>query len=161
MKLQLGRLINSLGNGNTGDLGAFYRFNQNPLPIKTSMRMRAIIRKVDEIVNDFNDARLELCKRFGTLNEETQNYDFEGKQGEAFNSEYADLMLSEIEIPGSRIPISQLLSSTVITPNDALALEWLIDDGRDAAEPKKAPAPQSDDDILELAELEDTKAATA
>lgn len=141
MKTTIGQLINSLGNTDTGEVGAFYRFNQQTLPIKTAMQMKAIIRRVEEIVTDFNATRLEFCERHGTLNEQTGNFDFTHEQGMEFNKDMAELAATEIELPGQRLKVSQLLSSTVITPNDALKLEWLLDDSRAAETAKDEETP--------------------
>jgi len=157
MKLQLSQLINSLGNAATGDAGAFARLRSNAMPLSTSLRMRDVIRRVNEIVADFDAMRIELCQLHGTLNPETNHYDFEGDAQAAFNADFTELLASEVEIPGSRIKISQLLSSMAIMPDDLAALEWLIDDGRTPL--ALVPDTPESDDILDLGDQTKTAAA--
>ena len=172
MKLTLQTLIDSLGNVALGDDGAFARFNRNALPLKITMQMKGIIRRVEEIMTDYHKKRLALLDKFGELQPETDNYTFTPENRAAFDKAFRDLVLTEVDIAGTRLKPSQLLSSTVISPQDAIALEWLIDDGCPVAVPAEeipavaesaAPVASEADqeDPLELGKTEEANSATA
>lgn len=172
MKLTLQTLIDSLGNVALGDEGAFARFNHNALPLKISMQMKGIIRRVEEIMTDYHKKRVELLEKFGELDAATDNYTLTPENRAVFDKEFRDLVSKEVDIAGTRLKPSQLLSSTVISPRDAIALEWLIDDGRPVDIPAKeipavagseAPVASEGDqeDPLELGQTEEANSAAA
>lgn len=155
MKLTYGHLLASLD--------AFGRFMASSLPLKTSIAMKDVARRVQQLVADYHEERLKLCEQFGTLNKETNNYEFENDDAKAkFDASMTELHGVAVDVPGGRIRLAGLLSSMAISPGDLIALEWLIDDGVTAYE---APAETAfadtidDDDPLELTEKTEAAAA--
>lgn len=121
MKLTYAQLIASVD--------ALNRFAANAFPIRTSIAMKDILRRVDVLVSDYNQERLARCQQFGTLNNETNSYDFENGDQAKWQEAMTELHGGEVEIHGERIRLNGLLSSMTISPADLFALEWLIDDG--------------------------------
>jgi hypothetical protein len=151
MKATLKELANSMP--------AFNRFIAIALPMKTSFMMKGVIRTVSEQVKDFHEERLVLCKRLGTLDEKTETYEFGDNQA-AWDVAFEELAAVEVDIPGERLKISQLLSSTAIAPADLIELEWLIDDGTPRPEPVKDDI-QPDDESEPVLDLGTEQASTA
>lgn len=149
-------MLASMGNTHSGGVGAFARFRAQPQPLSTTLKMKSIVRHVDEIINDYNETSQALFRRYGTANPITGMYDF-GEDADKVKTQHDELLAADVDIPGDRIKISQLFSSMAISEDDLTALEWLIDDGQPKAEKAQPQEPAEEEDPLEL----DDQAQTA
>jgi hypothetical protein len=154
--------------GQPVDPGSLARLINNDLPIKTAFRLKTIVRRINEIFKDYEEMRVELCKKLGTLDEATGQYEF-GENLATFKTELSELQDDAVEIvPEGRFTIASFNSSMAISPVDLERLEWLIDDGYHREEPRSTAKPESnvvqfdEKDPLDLdLEEPEAKAATA
>lgn len=97
-----------------------------PLPIPTAFKLKGINKKVTEHVVDFDESRLELCKKYGTLEEGASEYQFNGHESE-FQKEFIELLAVEVELEAEKLNL-RLLSDAKIAANDLMAIEFLLED---------------------------------
>ncbi len=120
MKIKLGQLIVSQA--------AYKILLEQSLPIATAFRLKKLTKETSEILKDYEASRLELCERLGTVNEETNNYEFpnaEAKQefGDGLNA----LMREDVLLNSKRLHLSDLGSINLPTIT-ILELDWLFAD---------------------------------
>lgn len=122
MKIKLSQLINSVTSGALGHLA------NTDLPIKTAFRLKSMLRECGTHIEDHDRLRADILSTHGTLNEEKGIYEFDSpeKQAEA-DREYAELLRTEIDIPGEPLKLRDFHSSSAFRAAHLAELEWLID----------------------------------
>lgn len=160
MKLKLANLIEPATG--TSMHPAIARFANLDLPIKTSFRLKGIIKQAVEHFNAYLAYRLDLYKKHGEHNAETDEYTVPESNLAAFRTEFDELLDTDIEITGEPFKLASFHSSTAIRTNDLMALEWLIDDGQPVplALVPESPADESTD-LLDLGDERQSKTAAA
>jgi hypothetical protein len=128
IKLKVGNILGAFQSG------ALSRLANSNLPIKTAAALKPILEKASKAMKDYDADRLEVCKKYGKLNETSGDYEFLNEEGEldkekfeAFSKEGGDLLQKELTFPGKPFGVSQFFSSQSITANDLMILDWLID----------------------------------
>jgi hypothetical protein len=129
MKLKLGVLVNAQTALN--DLAS------RQLIAKTAFRIGRNLKVIGNEIELYEKQRVELAKKYGTLDAERNQYKFEktvdGKSvpdkesGEKFIAELNDLLTTEIEIAITPIPLSDL-ADVKMSAGDMTMLDWLIED---------------------------------
>lgn len=97
-----------------------------PLPIPTAFKLKGINKKISEQIVDFDESRIELCKKYGTLEEGATSYTFNGHQAQ-FEKEFAELLAVEVDMEVEKLNL-RLLSDAKIAANDIFAIEFLLED---------------------------------
>jgi hypothetical protein len=119
MKLKLGQLVNAQPALN--DLAA------KQLLAKTAFRIGRNLKTINVELELYDKQRVELAKKFGTLDEAKQQYKFENGSGEKFVEELNAMLATEIEIAVTPILLTDLDDVKISAANMA-ALDWLIED---------------------------------
>ncbi len=115
------------------------------LPAKTSFKLVKLIRKVNEILQDIQEAHKKLLEKFGEKDKDGEFIHVldqqTGKPNEnqiqlkkdsvkPFKEEYKQLLEVENEIQGTKVTLDDL-GDIEIQPGVLLTLDWLFDDGTD------------------------------
>lgn len=126
MKLTLKQLVAS-ADAAPGNLSALAVLAQNDhIPVKPSYWIGKAIRRADEEMKDYHAKRIELCKKHGKLNDETQNFSFDADGLRAFAAEIEELQATEIELSGIDCIKIDALGDAVVPPGVMAVLDWLI-----------------------------------
>ncbi|MGH9872345.1 MAG: hypothetical protein ACRD9S_07750 [Pyrinomonadaceae bacterium] len=96
-----------------------------PLPASVSFRLARLVNAIGPEFEAYETTRKKICEQYGTLNAETSVYDFEPEQQKLFTAAYAELVNSEIQVPGEKFQVA-LLSAAKLSTVDMLNLDWLI-----------------------------------
>lgn len=121
MKTELERIFVSV------DSGALNRLLAQPLPVQISYRLGKIAKTVDAELKEYNTARIKLLEKYGKLNGDQYEFGSDNSK-KAFQSELAELLQSEVEIPGDRFKLDGL-GKCEISAVDLAILMWLFEDG--------------------------------
>lgn len=116
-KMKLKTLVNS-----SAALGVL---SNTALPAATSFRLRKLLKAANENFEDYDKTRMELCRKYGVLNEKTNQFEFEPENREKFDAEFTELLESEVEL--SFEPIKSFdLGDATISAAVLMQLDWLI-----------------------------------
>lgn len=99
-------------------------FNQ-PMRPSVAMLVKRMMKQMKGELAAFEVKRTELCRRFGTLNKETQTNDIAPENLKAFESQYAEMTGEVVDIEGRRLSVFDL-SEARLSPIILNHLEWLI-----------------------------------
>lgn len=108
IKITLRQLINA------GSSGALSRYFSLEKPVSVSWKNRKQAAVCEEEVNkNYNDRRIELCKKYGRLDEKTNQYVFTGENLpedalKNFETDINLLLNEEVEIPGVPVKVSMI-----------------------------------------------------
>jgi len=130
MKLTNAVLVNSVGSLNT--------LSELDLPVKTAFKLAKLSRKIDNLLQIYNDILKKLQTTHAELDENNQpksvpNSDNPNlrhlifKDPEAFQREYQELLLIENELDVSQLTIEELGDVKVKT-STLYQLSWLFED---------------------------------
>lgn len=101
---------------------ALKRLSAEPLPVKTSYALAKMIKKVQSELEIYDSERIKLCEKYGSKNKQG-SYDIEESKMQAFNSDYKELLLQEVESDFEPITLPDNIT---ISASDLLALEEFI-----------------------------------
>lgn len=128
---QIGQLLGSVQSGALG------RLTQASLPVKTAVRLKAILDVVNEALRDYDAKRIALCAKFGVLNPDSGNYEFETPElSTEFQTRASLLLQNTINIQSEPLALSGFFSSHSLSDrfsshslsvSDLGILEWLIE----------------------------------
>tara|TARA_R110002020_G_scaffold372202_2_gene583698 strand:+ start:757 stop:1104 length:348 start_codon:yes stop_codon:yes gene_type:complete len=113
MKLKLGQIV-----GSSEPLG---KLMNSSVPISTAFRLSSILKKVQGVLETYDESRKVLIEKHG----ENGEIKPESKNFNKFVDEMNELLETETKLDVEKIEQSSL-SKVEITPSDLLALEWLI-----------------------------------
>lgn len=116
----------------------------NAIPIRQSYLLGKITRSVFEEIKAYQSSHTALCEKHAErdsdgkariLDDEGKPvadgqpgmYDISADKMESFNKELAELLTTEVVIPGQQIKVSEL-QGVKIAPAHMMTLEWLIGD---------------------------------
>lgn len=106
--------------------GALQVLANQPFPASLSFKISKIMKAVMAELKTCDETRLKLCGQYGVLNQETDTYEFPDKTKlEELNKEYAELVKTEVTIPGERLDPDRLPELS-ISPSNLVVLGWLI-----------------------------------
>jgi hypothetical protein len=95
------------------------------LPIRTTFRLKKIVKLIDENLKDYNESRLDLLKKYGVENPETGGYDIPEENRELIEKEHTELLNTEVSLAFEPLSID-LFGNIQISGRDATLLEWII-----------------------------------
>ena len=97
------------------------------MPVKQSYRMSKLAKCITKEMNDIEESRNDLIKKFGDKNDKGQIEIIDNDKKEEFNKEFADLLKEEVEI--TFVPIDlENIGEAKLTPFDIVALDIFLDD---------------------------------
>jgi hypothetical protein len=103
------------------------RLAKEKLPARTAYRLHKILRKVDQILRDFETARGELVRKFGSEDPEKQAWKVAPEKLAEFNGEYVELLQTEEALNLISLDPDEL-GSLAISAGDMLLMWFLFDD---------------------------------
>ena len=115
MKVTLGQIV-----GSSEPLG---KLVQEKMPISTAFRLSSIMKKVQGVLETYDESRKTLIEKHGKDGEikpESKNWD-------KFIDEMNELLQTETKLDVEKVKSSSL-SKVECTPADLLALEYLIEE---------------------------------
>lgn len=127
MKIKLGQIVNAAYAPAPETPSAFQALYQQPVKAHAAFRLKKIARDIALHVEMYEDTRLELCKKYGTLDEETQNYKIEPDSIERFTKEFHELLATEVEIDFEPLNVFAL-GDAKMSPSQLQVLDWLFTD---------------------------------
>ena len=100
---------------------------QMPFPVKTAYQIAKMVRKITELYQDISQVKDGLVKKYGTLDEKTQNWtvDQSCPKWNEFATDFNELMDQENEIPLNKIVIPPDVT-VQIEPAVLVALEKVV-----------------------------------
>ena len=95
------------------------------LPIKMSYSLQKGLKQIRDELKHVDDARVELIKKYGRKDEESENVSIEpGSESETlFREEFEELLKSEVELWFTPLNLSEIPQHIAITP---VELEFLM-----------------------------------
>lgn len=120
MKLKTGQVLGAFQSG------ALSRLANTPLPMRTSLKLKEVLKASQDALHVYDTERIALCESYVPMDKATGNYEIPDDEKAEFQVLADALLQKEVEIPGDPFTPSQLLSSQSITANDLLILDWLI-----------------------------------
>jgi hypothetical protein len=116
MEVTLREVVNSVP--------ALNSLSKQKLQAKASFIIAKALKAISSEMDPYDFARLEACKKYGTLNEATDQYEFAGDNLVAFEDEMNVLLDAKVKIEAS-IPMS-IIENASITPQEAMAMTWIV-----------------------------------
>lgn len=96
------------------------------LPVKINFYIQKNRRTLYALAQDIEEARLGILAYYGTLNEETNEYEFEDEKAKAASVELEDLFKLEQEVDIYMIDIDSFDDNTDMTIGEIDALMFMI-----------------------------------
>src|SRR5512136_1691498 len=92
------------------------------LPAWASMRLRIVRHNIQEALKPYEESRIELCKKYGVLDEVENKYKFSDMT--LFHEEISKLLDEETDLKFSPISVKALPEKTFITEETLEVLDW-------------------------------------
>lgn len=105
---------------------AFESFNEY-LPVKVNFFMQKNIKAIQTLAMDIENSRVEIIQRYGSLNEETNEFSVPAESIEAANSELIDLFDIEQEVNIRKISLDAF-GDIKLSTDQVQALMFMIED---------------------------------
>lgn len=91
------------------------RLAERTLPVKQSYRLARLIKAVNEEFAVYDDERIKICEKHGTLNKEKNQYDISDWDGlrkdmNTLESQEVDLDVKPIDISGLELSAQDIIS---------------------------------------------------
>ena len=129
IKLKIGDLVNSTE--------ALQKLSQKEMKAKLSWQVTRLLKAADKELQEFNETRMNLIKKYGEKDEngelikdENDNCHIVETSTVDFSNELNELINAEVEISANKIRIDDL-ENLDFTPADMGVLEVFIDFGED------------------------------
>lgn len=97
------------------------------MPVKVHFYFQKNMNLVLDMGKDIDKSRIEIIQKYGTFNDETQNYDFEPDNLEKAVSDINDLFSLEQEVKVHTFPL-EWLDGVNLTASQVNAFTFMIDD---------------------------------
>lgn len=118
MKATLAQMVNSVDT--------IKKLTKAELPIKLAFRFISLTKQIDEKLKVFEEARIELIKKYGTPTDDG-GIRVDRENVPAFNQEYSSLLEEEVELDIQKIALDAFPDSLTLTPTELVQIEWLIE----------------------------------
>lgn len=89
----------------SGSLSRFFNLRK---PVAVAWRNRGQVAACNEAYASYDQQRLALCERYGSLNPKTKQYDFTDEQRVLFDASYAELRSQPVDLPGEPVSAGDL-----------------------------------------------------
>lgn len=97
------------------------------LPVKINFYLQKNVNTLMEIATELEKSRSEILEKYGTFNEESNNYSFEGEEFEKVNEELQELFELEQEVPVYEIDLDAF-GNIELDTNQVKAISYMIKD---------------------------------
>jgi len=108
-------------------LGAFEDVAELKMPVKVHFYFQKNMDNIVAMAQDIEKSRNELLQKYGTLDEETQNYKFADEDIEKVNHDITDLFSLEQEVKIHVIPI-EWVENMELTAKQVSAFSFMFDE---------------------------------
>ena len=115
MKVTLEQLV--------GSVEALKRLFEEPLPIKTTFKLKKVTQEILNNLKIHDESKEELLKKYGTIKGE--GYEIPSDKQEEANKEYTELLATSLTLDCSPFSTT-VLGEAKISQNDLNILDWLI-----------------------------------
>ena len=112
---------------------ALKALSNKPLKARSAYAVARILKAADQEMTNFNDTRMELIKKYGVKDEtgelkldDNGNAQIDHDSLSTFNTEFRELLQSQIEINANKIKIGDL-GDIDFTPSEMAQLEDFIE----------------------------------
>ena len=120
MKIKVSLLITAAG--------ILKAIDMTKMKLSTSYKVRQILNKCEDAIQDFQAIRIQLAEKHGKLNEEQTQYEFSTDEArEAFQDELSEVMEDEIDMDIKAIHIDLLDDYLDIEPSNVEYVSWFIE----------------------------------
>jgi hypothetical protein len=120
MKIKVSLLITAVG--------ILKAIDMTKMKLSTSYKVRQILNKCEDAIQDFQAVRINLAEKHGKLNEEETQYEFSTDESrEAFQDELSAVMEDEIDMDIKPIHIDLLDDYLDIEPSNVDYVSWFIE----------------------------------
>lgn len=92
---------------------AFGKLSEERLPVKQSVGLARLVKKLNSEMEIFNEQREMLLSRYGEYKAEMGGYEIPKENLEAFRKDFNTLLDSEVELEGERLKIVLPEESTI------------------------------------------------
>lgn len=118
MKATLAQMVNSVDT--------IKKLTKAELPIKLAFRFISLTKQIDEKLKVFEEARVELIKKYGIPTEDGGVRVAE-ENVPAFNSEYSSLLSEQVELDIQKISLDAFPETLTLSATELVQIEWLIE----------------------------------
>lgn len=98
------------------------------LPIKVNFYLQKNKTTLTNLAQEIEKSRIEILQHYGTIDEETGNYQFDQQAIQDANKELNDLFLIEQEVEIYKVNIEDFGNDVLLTPDQMEALMFMIND---------------------------------
>ena len=105
---------------------ALAKLADKDLPVMQSYNIAKIIRQADNALLPFEDARIRLCEKYGTLDDSKKQYRINPADNSTFQQDMNELLSQTVEIEAEKIKVTEnvtLSAKDIIDLEDFLLLE--------------------------------------
>jgi hypothetical protein len=108
-------------------LGKAFEDEKQVLPVKVNFYMQKNRATLTALAQEIEKARVEILQKHGTLNEETNQFEFSNEVAEAVIQELNDLLSLEQEVNIYTVSIDSFGDNLSLTTGQMEALMFMID----------------------------------
>lgn len=120
MKIKVSLLITAVG--------ILKAIDMTKMKLSTSYKVRQVLNKCEDAIQDFQAVRVGLAEKHGTLSEDKTHYEFDKDEDkEAFQSALVLVMEDEIDMDIKAIHIDLLDDYLDIEPSNVNFVSWFIE----------------------------------
>jgi len=94
------------------------------LKLSTSYKVNKILAECKLAVAEFEQRRIELAKKYGTLSEDEKQYTLEEETRELFSKELEEMLDEEVDMEFKKIPADDLEARLDISPAEITFVPW-------------------------------------
>jgi hypothetical protein len=105
---------------------ALQRIGAEKLPIKVAYTIQRNLRMLEQEAKHFDEQRIELAKKYGTLTAAGDQYTFTGDQQKEFSKELTELLDVIVGLDLRTIALDDF--TAVIAPMDLVQVDWMFVD---------------------------------
>lgn len=123
-------MVKTMENGRIYELATMLLNNfdgETSLPVKVNFYLQKNMSKIIEMGREIETSRMAILNKYGTLDEETQQYHFEPEVVEKVSSELKDLMELTQEVKLNMIDLDSF-NDIEITGKQMAAISFMIKD---------------------------------
>lgn len=106
---------------------AFGAEQETSFPVKVNFFLQKNMKSIVEMAQEIDKTRVEIMQKYGTLDEETQQFTFEQDQMDAANTELEGLFNLEQEVKTNMLDIN-LFDNVDMTNAQVSAISYMIYD---------------------------------
>lgn len=106
---------------------AFGTEQETSFPVKVNFFLQKNMKSIVEMAQEIDKTRVEIMQKYGTLDEETQQFTFEQDQMDAANTELEGLFNLEQEVKTNMLDIN-LFDNVDMTNAQVSAISYMIYD---------------------------------